>query len=233
MANISYAEGVIIFAAPNEAALDAVADVFHTASHFGYDTVFDTDDIQISTNDEGDTVGVVPFYGSGRWTYATNAERMIPWISDNLDSIGKDTLDDVTGTWFKVTLTWREYEFGQSFVASGCAYYHKHEGRDFDTTTTIIGDESSDDLSVSSMEDYGFDATFYTDFSRTGIENFINYFMRNDPDAIGDLALYTIDQLADAMRGHEHDAFSSLEYLSEDEDGIKDYRERILNRVRQ
>lgn len=39
--------------------------------------------------------------------------------------------------------------------------------------------------------------------------------------------------VADAMRGHEHDVFSSLEYLSEDEDGIKDYRERILNRVRQ
>lgn len=61
----------------------------------------------------------------------------------------------------------------------------------------------------------------------------MNYFMWNDPDAIGDLALYPLDQLADAMRGHEHDVFSSLEYLSEDEDGIKDYRERILNRVRQ
>lgn len=108
-----------------------------------------------------------------------------------------------------------------------------NEGRDFDTTVTVIGDESSDDLSVTSMEDYGFDATFYTDFSRAGIENFINYFMWNDPDAIGDLALYPIDQLADAMRGHEHDVFASLEYLSEDEDGIRDYRERILNRVRQ
>lgn len=32
---------------------------------------------------------------------------------------------------------------------------------------------------------------------------------------------------------HEHDVFASLEYLSEDEDGIKDYRERILNQVRQ
>lgn len=233
MANISYAEGVIIFKAPNKAALDAVVEVFNTASHFSYDTVFDTDDIQVSTNDKGDTVGVVPFYGSGRWTYATNAERMIPWISDNLDSIDKDTLDAVTNTWFNVTLTWREYEFGQSFVASGCAYYHKHEGRDFDTTATVIGDESSDDLSVSSLEEHGFDGSFYTDFSREGIENFMNYFSWNDPDAIGDLALYSIDQLADAMHGHEHDVFSSLEYLSEDEDGIKDYRERILKRVRQ
>ena len=60
-----------------------------------------------------------------------------------------------------------------------------------------------------------------------------NYFSWNDPDAIGDLADYSIEQLADAMRGHEHDVFSSLEYLSEDEDGIKDYRERILDRVRQ
>lgn len=176
MANISYAEGVIVFTAPNETTLDAVIDVFNTASHFDYDTVFDTDEIQISENDKGDTVGVVPFYGSGRWSYATNAERMIPWISDNLDSIDKDTLDAVTNAWFNVTLTWREYEFGEAFVASGCAYYHKHEGRDFDTTVTVIGDESSDDLSVSSMEDYGFDATFYTDFSREGIENFINYF---------------------------------------------------------
>lgn len=233
MANISYAEGVIIFKTPNKATLDAVVDVFHTASRFGYDTTFNPDEIQISENDKGDTVGVVPFYGSGRWTYATNAERMIPWISDNLDSIGKDTLDAVTNSWFKVTLTWREYEFGQSFVASGCAYYHKHEGRDFDTTVTVIGDESSDDLSVSSLEEYGFDATFYTDFSCTGIENFIDYFSWNDPSAIGDLALYSIDQLADAMRDHEHDVFASLEYLSEDEDGIKDYRERILNRVRQ
>jgi hypothetical protein len=233
MANISYAEGIIIFKAANKAALDAVVDVFSTASRFGYDTTFNPDDIQVSTNDKGDTVGVVPFYGSGRWTYATNAERMIPWINDNLDSIDKDTLDAVTGTWFNVTLTWREYEFGQSFVASGCAYYHKHAGRDFDTTATVIGDESSDDLSVSSLEEYGFDATFYTDFSREGIENFIDYFMWNDPDAIGDLALYSIDQLADAMRGHEHDIFSSLEYLSEDEEGIKDYRERILSRVRQ
>lgn len=66
MANISYAEGVIIFKAPNEAALDAVVEVFNTASHFGYDTTFNVDDIQISTNDKGDTVGVVPFYGSGR-----------------------------------------------------------------------------------------------------------------------------------------------------------------------
>ena len=31
MANISYAEGVIIFAAPNEVTLDAVIDVFNTA----------------------------------------------------------------------------------------------------------------------------------------------------------------------------------------------------------
>lgn len=54
-----------------------------------------------------------------------------------------------------------------------------------------------------------------------------------DPDAIGDLADYSLDQLADAMRGHELDVFSPLEYLSEDKDGIKDYRERILNRVRQ
>lgn len=233
MANISYAEGVIIFKAPNEAALNAVVEVFNTASHFGYDTVFDTDEIQISENDKDDTVGVVPFYGSGRWTYATNAERMIPWISENLGSINTQTLDTVTNSWFNITLTWREYEFGQSFVASGCAYYHKHEGRDFDTTTTVIGDESSDDLSVSSMEDYGFDATFYTDFSRKGIENFIDYFSWNDPDAIGDLTDYSIEQLADAMRGHEHDVFSSLEYLSEDEDGIKDYRERILSRMRQ
>lgn len=57
--------------------------------------------------------------------------------------------------------------------------------------------------------------------------------MWNDPDAIGDLALYSIDQLTDAMRGHEHDVFASLEYLSEDEDEIRDYRERILSRVRQ
>lgn len=233
MANISYAEGVIIFAAPNETTLDAVVEVFNTASHFGYDTTFNPDDIQVSLGDNGDIVGVVPFYGSGRWTYATNAERMIPWINENLDSIDAKTLDTLTNSWFKVTLIWREYELGQSFVASGCAYYHKHEGRDFDTTATVIGDESSDDLSVSSLEEYGFDATFYTDFSREGIENFMNYFSWNDPDAIGDLALYSIDQLADAMRGHEHDVFSSLEYLSEDEDGIKDYRERILNRVRQ
>lgn len=233
MANISYAEGIIQFITPNRATLDAVIDVFRTAEHFSYDTVLDIDNIQVSTNDKGDTVGVVPFYGSGRWAYATNAERMIPWISDNLDSIDKDTLDAVTNAWFNVTLTWREYELGQSFVASGCAYYHKHAGRDFDTTATVIGDESSDDLSVSSLEDYGFDATFCTDFSRMGIENFINYFSWNDPDAIGDLALYSIDQLADAMRGHEHDVFSSLEYLSEDENGIKDYRERILSRVRQ
>lgn len=233
MANISYAEGVIQFITPNRATLDAVIDVFRTAEHFSYDTVLDIDNIQVSTNDKGDTVGVVPFYGSGRWTYATNAERMIPWINENLDSIDAKTLNTLTNSWFKVTLTWREYEFGQSFVASGCAYYHKHESRDFDTTATVIGDESSDDLSVSSMEDYGFDATFYTDFSRMGIENFIDYFSWNDPDAIGDLADYSIEQLADAMRGHETDVFSSLEYLSEDEDGIKDYRERILNRVRQ
>ena len=112
MANISYAEGVIIFAAPNEATLDAVIDVFNTASHFGYDTTFNPDDIQVSLGDKGDIVGVVPFYGSGRWTYATNTERMIPWISENLDSI--DAL-------FNVTLTWREYELGQAVGASGCA----------------------------------------------------------------------------------------------------------------
>ena len=233
MASISYAEGVIIFAAPNEAALDAVIDVFNIASHFGYDTTFNPDDIQVSLGDNGDIVGVVPFYGSGRWTYATNTERMIPWICENLGSIDAQTLDTLTNSWFSVTLNWREYELGSCFVASGCAYYHKHEGRDFDTTVTVIGDESSDDLSVSSLEEYGFDASFYTDFSREGIENFMNYFMWNDPDAIGDLALYSIDQLADAMRGHEHDVFSSLEYLSEDENGIKDYRERILKRVRQ
>lgn len=233
MANISYAEGIIQFITPNRATLDAVIDVFRTTEHFSYDTVLDIDNIQVSTNDKGDTVGTVAFYGSGRWTYATNTERMIPWISENLGSIDAKTLDTVTNSWFNITLTWREYEFGQAFVASGCAYYHKHAGRDFDTTTTVIGDESSDDLSVSSMEEYGFDATFYTDFSRMGIENFINYFSWNDPDAIGDLADYPIDQLADAMRGHEHDVFSSLEYLSEDEDGIKDYRERILSRVRQ
>lgn len=233
MANISYAEGVIVFKAPNEAALDAVIEVFNTASHFTYDTTFNPDDIQVSTNDKGDTVGTVPFYGSGRWSYATNTERMIPWLNENLDSIDAKTLETLANSWFKVTIVWREYELGQCFVASGCAYYHKHEGRDFDTTTTVIGDESSDDLSVTSMEDYGFDATFYTDFSRMGIENFMNYFMWHDPDAIGDLADYTIDQLADAMRGHETDVFSSLEYLSEDEDGIKDYRERILKRVRQ
>lgn len=233
MANISYAEGVIIFAAPNETTLDAVIEVFNTASRFTYDTVFDADEMQVSLGDNGDIVGVVPFYGSGRWSYATNTERMIPWLSENLDSIDAQTLETLTNSWFKVTLTWREYELGQSFVASGCAYYHKHEGRDFDTTVTVIGDESSDDLSVSSLEEYGFDGSFYTDFSREGIENFMNYFSWNDPDAIGDLALYPIDQLADAMRGHEHDVFSSLEYLSEDEDGIKDYREHILNRVRQ
>lgn len=233
MANISYAEGAIIFTVNDKAALDAVVEAFNTASHFTYDTVFNADDIQLSVNDKGNIVGTVPFYGSGRWTYATNAERMIPWISENLDSIDTKTLDTLTNSWFNITLTWREYELGQSFVASGCTYYHKHEGRDFDTTTTVIGDESSDDLSVSSLEEYGFDGSFYTDFSREGIENFMNYFMWNDPDAIGDLALYPIDQLADAMRGHEHDVFASLEYLSEDEDGIKDYRERILNRVRQ
>lgn len=66
MANISHAEGVIIFAAPNEATLDAVIDVFNTASHFGYDTTFNPDDIQVSLGDNGDIVGVVPFYGSGR-----------------------------------------------------------------------------------------------------------------------------------------------------------------------
>ena len=233
MAKISYAEGVIIFTAPNEATLDAVIDVFNIASHFRYNTTSNPDDIQVSLGDNGDIVGVVPFYGSGRWTYATNTECIIPWINENLDSIDAKTLDTLTNSWFNVTLTWREYELGQAFVASGCAYYHKHEGRDFDTTATVIGDESSDDLSVTSLEEYGFDATFYTDFSREGIENFMNYFMWNDPDAIGDLALYSIDQLADAMRGHEHDVFYSLEYLSEDGDGIKDYRERILSRVHQ
>lgn len=232
MANISYAEGIILFVAPNEATLDAVIDVFNTASHFGYDTTFNPDDIQVSVEDNGDIVGVVPFYGSGRWTYTNNAERMIPWICEDLDSINAQTLDTLTNSRFSVTLNWREYEFGQAFVASGCAYYHKREGEDFNVTKTIIGGESSDDLSVSSLEEYGFDGSFYTDFSREGIENFMNYFMWNDPDAIGDLALYSIDQLADAMRGHEHDVFASLEYLSEDEEGIKDYRERILSHVR-
>lgn len=233
MANISYAEGDITFTVNDKAALDAVVEVFNIASHFTYDTVFNADDIQLSVNDKGNIVGTVPFYGSGRWTYATNAERMIPWISENLDSIDAKTLDTLTNSWFKVTLIWREYEFGQSFVASGCAYYHKHEGRDFSATVTVIGDASSDDLSVTSMEDYGFDADLYTDFSRKGIENFMLYFAWDDPDAIGDLADYSLDQLADAMRGHERDVFASLEYLSEDEEGIKDYRERILNRVRQ
>lgn len=232
MANISYAEGVIIFTAPNQAALDAVIEVFNTASHFTYDTVFDADEMQVSTNDNGDTVGTVPFYGSGRWSYTTNTERMIPWLSENLDAIDAKTLETLTNSWFKVTIVWCEYELGQAFVASGCAYYHKHEGEDFDQTRTVLGDESSDDLSVTSLEDHGFDSTFYTDFSRMGIENFINYFAWNDPDAIGDLADYSLDQLADAMRGHELDVFSSLEYLSEDEEGIKDYRERILNRLR-
>ena len=55
MANISYAEGVIIFSAPNEATLDAVVEVFNTASHFGYDTTFNPDDIQVSL---GDNVGI-------------------------------------------------------------------------------------------------------------------------------------------------------------------------------
>ena len=233
MANISYAEGVIVFKAPNEAALDAVIEVFNTASRFAYDTVFDADEMQISTNDTGETVGTVAFYGSGRWSYATNTERMIPWLSENLDSIDAKTLETLTNSWFKVTIVWREYELGQAFVASGCAYYHKHEGEDFDQTRTVLGDESSDDLSVTSLEDYGFDATFYTDFSREGIYNFINYFTWHDPDAIGDLASYDLDQLADAMRGHETDVFASLEYLSEDEEGLKDYRERILSRVRQ
>lgn len=62
----------------------------------------------------------------------------------------------------------------------------------------------------------------------------LRYIKRSARRAARDvLALYSIDQLADAMRGHETDVFSSLEYLSEDEDEIRDYRERILNRVRQ
>lgn len=45
MANISYAEGIIVFKAPSKAALDAIVEVFNTASHFGYDTTFNHDDI--------------------------------------------------------------------------------------------------------------------------------------------------------------------------------------------
>lgn len=233
MANISYAEGIIQFIAPNRAVLDAVIDVFRIAEHFTYDTMLDIDNVQIITNDKDYAIGTMPFYGSGRWSYETNIEHMISWISEDLDSIDAQTLDCVTNNSFTATLTWQEYELGEGFVSRGSACYHKKEGETFDQTRMNMFIEESAELSVSSLEEYGFDATFYTDFSRAGIENFMNYFMWNDPDAIGDLALYSIDQLADAMRGHEHDVFSSLEYLSEDEDGIKDYRERILSRVRQ
>ena len=213
------------FIAPNRAVLDAVIDVFRIAEHFTYDTVLDIDNVQIITNDKDYAIGTMPFYGSGRWSYETNIEHMISWISEDLDR--------VTNNSFTATLTWQEYELGEGFVSRGSACYRKKEGETFDQTHMNMFIEESAELSVSSLEEYGFDATFYTDFSREGIENFMNYFMWNDPDAIGDLALYSIDQLADAMRGHEHDVFASLEYLSEDEDDIKDYRERILNRVRQ
>jgi len=233
MANISYAEGIIQFIAPNKAVLDAVIDVFRIAEHFTYDTVLDIDNAQIITNDKDYAIGTMPFYGSGRWSYETNIEHMIFWISEDIDSIDTQTLDRVTNNSFTATLTWQEYEFGEGFVSRGSACYRKKEGETFDQTRMNMFIEESDDLSVTSLEEYGFDATLYTDFSREGIENFINYFAWNDPDAIGDLALYSIDQLADAMRGHEHDVFASLEHLSEDEEGIKDYRKRILNRVRQ
>ena len=233
MANISYAEGVIQFIAPNRAVLDAVIDIFRIAERFTYDTVLDIDNVRIITNDKDYAIGTTSFYGSGRWSYETNVEHMISWISEDLDSIDAQTLDCVTNNSFTATLTWQEYEFGESFVSRGSACYRKKEGETFDQTRMSMFIEESDDLSVSSLEEYGFDATFYTDFSREGIENFMNYFMWNDPDAIGDLALYSIDQLTDAMRDHETDVFSSLEYLSEDEEGIKDYRERILSRVRQ
>ena len=86
MANISYAEGIIQFIAPNRTVLDAVIDVFRIAEHFTYDTVLNIDNVQIITNDKDYAIGTMPFYGSGRWSYETNIEHMISWISEDIDS---------------------------------------------------------------------------------------------------------------------------------------------------
>ena len=231
MANLSDAEGTITFITNNETSLNAIVDVFHTADDFTYNTSFNINDIQVSTNHKGHTVATVPFYGSGRWSYDFNTEHMIAAISENL-TVSENTLTTVTDSWFEVTIDWREYELGNCFVANGSVQYCKNAGEPFDHTVTTQFDTHSDDISVPAMRAYGFDAYLYTDFSREGISNFIDYFMKEDPDKIGDLNQYTIDQLAKAMKGHEHDVFCELEYLREYDEDIEDYRERILDRVR-
>lgn len=231
MANISNVEGAIVFTTENEKALDAIADVFQSADNYLYNTSFDIEAIEVSTNESGNIVGTVPFFGAGRWSYGTNADRMIEWISEDIDNINEKILNTVTATWFDVTITWREYEVGNSFVANGSVRYHKNAGETFDKTdTTFLGGKRSD-LSVPSMNAFGFTAELFADFSPEGIENFINYFEAMNPDELGELNRYSIDQITAAMKGHERDVFYQLEYLSDYDEGIKDYRERILTRI--
>ena len=231
MANISDAEGTIVFTTDTRAALDALIDVFHIAEEFGYHTTFDPESVEVHPTDDGRISGTVSFYGFGRWSYHNNAEHMIDWICDDINDIPRQTLDLVNASAFDVTFTWREYEIGYCFVARGCVEYHKDANVPFSATKTMVTQAESGALSVPAMRDYGFDSSQYIDFTREGIENFLTYFSQEKPDKIGDLGKYTLDQLANAMKYHETDVFYDVNFMSAYDKDIDDYRERILDRL--
>lgn len=76
MANVSEAQGTIEVVAPSESVIKAIENVFDLASKGTYDTDLDC---KTYCNIDGKYFLNADFWGSGRWGYEENIQKLFTW----------------------------------------------------------------------------------------------------------------------------------------------------------
>lgn len=197
MANLSTAQGYITIIADTEVEIDAVVELLETAHTLCYNTTVYTENYVVQHHPDPVSYSVIlPFAGSGHWTYSRNASRIFQDLNgpDRLESLPDRTRALLYASNFRMTIDWSEHEIGFGFVAGGVVHYRKDPDTEVIDLTPAEIAESDAPLTLENLKTYGFDTAEWVDFSVEGIDNFLNRF-HSEPDFLGDLKDRTAQEI--------------------------------------
>lgn len=141
MANVSEAQGTIEVVAPSESVIKAIEKVFDLALKGTYDTNLDC---KTYCNIDGKYFLNADFWGSGRWGYEENIQKLFTWHKNQMS---KKDIELLESSDFTIIFDFIDYEPGFEVFYSATEYLEHKAGTSLEDTVYDISDYEDLDCS--------------------------------------------------------------------------------------
>lgn len=201
MANISSASGTIEILGSEEV-VKTILNLFEKTDTWDYNTSVDMASLE---NPSTDTY-TANFWGSGRWVYQENIERMFRWLKDEIGALERVLLENSD---FGIIFSFTDYEPGcEAFYRATDALRHKR-GIKLEETEYVQGDCEQLDLSWGNRLDNGFEdddslASMLDDMDDDEMKEFLEQEAEGLKKHYGCSLLDLLDQLSLILPGNRN-----------------------------